>query len=104
MAGGRAHGDEALIRRNYSVFVLTGELSVRRDSHRQGPFMCAYRQDVLLVPVRVPEVQHYGVGEEDLDSEVEPLEIEASHGTITTKAIPMCFSLYSFRVTDPSRP
>ena len=80
MAGGRAHGDEALIRRKYSVFVLTGELSVRRGfSHRQGLCTRAYRQDVLLVPVRVPKVQHHGYGEEDVDGELEYLEVGAGH-------------------------
>ena len=79
MTGGRAHRHEALVRRKYSVFVLTGELSVRRASHRQGPCARAYRQDVLLVPVRVPEVQHHGDGEEDIDGELEHLEVGAGH-------------------------
>ena len=41
--------------------------------------MRAYRQDVLLVPVRVPEVQHHGDGEEDIDGKLEHLEVGAGH-------------------------
>jgi len=40
---------------------------------------CADRNDVILVPLRVPVLQKHEDGEEDIDPELEDLEVRSSH-------------------------
>lgn len=38
-----------------------------------------YRSNMLLIPLRIPIVEHYGHWEEDIEAKFEDFEVQASH-------------------------